>query len=162
MPYKDKEKLKEFRQKYQSSEKYKKYKQEYYLKNREKYLKKGIERYLKRNPNYSNTSKKIKSTKSLKEKYFEKSEKARLRYQRNKNSPEFLKKCLLQQQKYNLKNPEKSKARYTLRHAVNYQKIIKRGFCHCGKVGEAHHPDYSKPLDVIWLCRKHHMELHRK
>ena len=33
MPYKDKEKLKEFRQKYQSSEKYKKYKQEYYLKN---------------------------------------------------------------------------------------------------------------------------------
>jgi len=25
----------------------------------------------------------------------------------------------------------------------------------------AHHEDYSKPLDVIWYCIKHHNELHR-
>lgn len=32
----------------------------------------------------------------------------------------------------------------------------------CGKErAEAHHPNYKKPLEVIWLCRKHHKELHR-
>lgn len=27
---------------------------------------------------------------------------------------------------------------------------------------QAHHPDYSKPAEVVWLCQAHHMELHRK
>ena len=30
----------------------------------------------------------------------------------------------------------------------------------CGEKAEAHHPDYSRPLDVIWLCIKHHKETH--
>ncbi len=27
---------------------------------------------------------------------------------------------------------------------------------------EKHHPDYSKPFEVVFLCRPHHRELHRK
>ena len=26
----------------------------------------------------------------------------------------------------------------------------------------AHHPDYDKKLDVIWLCQPHHVALHKK
>lgn len=27
---------------------------------------------------------------------------------------------------------------------------------------DAHHDDYSRPLDVRWLCRAHHMEVHNE
>ena len=30
----------------------------------------------------------------------------------------------------------------------------------CGGPSQAHHHDYTKPLEVTWLCRKHHMENH--
>ena len=33
--------------------------------------------------------------------------------------------------------------------------------CGDGKKVEAHHSDYSKPLDVDWLCSKHHALWHR-
>jgi hypothetical protein len=37
----------------------------------------------------------------------------------------------------------------------------------CGHVrpdrqADAHHDDYSRPLDVVWLCRYHHTMLHRE
>ena len=25
---------------------------------------------------------------------------------------------------------------------------------------EMHHPDYDKPLKIVWLCRQHHLYLH--
>lgn len=30
----------------------------------------------------------------------------------------------------------------------------------CGGKAQMHHPDYDRPLDVVWLCRVHHLELH--
>lgn len=39
---------------------------------------------------------------------------------------------------------------------------IKRESCRvCGALAEAHHEDYDKPLEIIWLCRKHHLEHHK-
>src|SRR5436190_12541655 len=33
----------------------------------------------------------------------------------------------------------------------------------CGdKKSEGHHPDYNKPLDVVWLCQLHHAEMHKE
>lgn len=38
-------------------------------------------------------------------------------------------------------------------------KLIKLPCSVCGSVkSEAHHPDYSKPLEVEWYCKKHHLE----
>lgn len=30
----------------------------------------------------------------------------------------------------------------------------------CERKPEAHHPDYDRPLDVVWLCRSHHQQAH--
>lgn len=40
--------------------------------------------------------------------------------------------------------------------------VLVKGKCvECGAIKvEAHHRDYSKPLNVIWMCKKHHTEEH--
>ena len=32
----------------------------------------------------------------------------------------------------------------------------------CDEKAERHHPDYKKPEEIIWLCRKHHLAIHGK
>jgi CRISPR/Cas system-associated protein Cas5 (RAMP superfamily) len=62
-----------------------------------------------------------------------------------------------------IKDYEKERVRRIVRHAVRDGKIKKLPCENCGakKIVHAHHPDYSKPLQVQWLCPPHHMELHR-
>lgn len=60
-------------------------------------------------------------------------------------------------------NPQNNKARRDLFRAVANGKVIKSACEVCADDNtEAHHPDYLKPLDVRWLCRKHHLEEHGK
>lgn len=63
--------------------------------------------------------------------------------------------------RYRLSNPEKHKAHLLMRNAIRQGRLI-RGACEvcgCAQV-EGHHDDYSKPLDVRWLCKPHHIEAH--
>ena len=59
------------------------------------------------------------------------------------------------------RNPEKHRAYSKVARAIKSGKI-ERGACViCGaKDVQAHHHDYGKPLDVIWLCAAHHAEHH--
>lgn len=60
------------------------------------------------------------------------------------------------------KDVVKHRARITLQNAVARGKVKRLPCEQCGKQpADAHHPDYRKPLDVVWLCRQHHMDLHR-
>lgn len=59
------------------------------------------------------------------------------------------------------RNKEKISAEIKLNQAVLKGKIKKECCAKCGSATvHAHHPDYSKPLEVIWLCPKHHKQMH--
>ena len=58
--------------------------------------------------------------------------------------------------------PEKEHARRMLRYAVKSGDVVKLVCQQCQSVkSQAHHLDYSKPLDVIWLCALCHRKLHK-
>jgi hypothetical protein len=58
-------------------------------------------------------------------------------------------------------NAEKYKARYALNSAVLKGELLKLPCVVCGNEDvEAHHEDYSKPLEVMWLCKTHHTAIH--
>jgi hypothetical protein len=59
------------------------------------------------------------------------------------------------------RNPEQNMARSLLNDAIRTGKMTKGACVICGEVRtQGHHSDYSKPLDVIWLCQSHHRQLH--
>jgi hypothetical protein len=59
-------------------------------------------------------------------------------------------------------NPEKHRARNAVARALKAGKL-ERQPCVCGSTQvEAHHDNYSKPLDVRWLCPACHGLEHRK
>lgn len=56
-----------------------------------------------------------------------------------------------------------AKAKQIVRSALRNGILEKLPCFVCGEGNvEGHHPDYDSPLDVVWLCRKHHMQLHRE
>lgn len=57
------------------------------------------------------------------------------------------------------RNPEKDRARKLTYVAIRNGTLVKEPCFICGEdETEAHHHDYKKPLEVVWLCKKHHQE----
>lgn len=58
-------------------------------------------------------------------------------------------------------NPERYAAQQALASAVRYGRVVRQPCFVCGEIKvQGHHADYSRPLQVSWLCRKHHIETH--
>jgi hypothetical protein len=77
-----------------------------------------------------------------------------------RENPERYKKLL---RDHYLRTPEKYKARSKLLYAIKKGLIVRPSNCSkCDSTTkiEAHHTDYSKPFDVLWLCRVCHVSAH--
>lgn len=123
----------------QTKEERKKYKDEWYAKNREQ-RKDKCKEYYKNN-----------KTKLLEiNKEYKKNNLQMIRYIRSKN-----------QKDYEKKYPDKIKA-----HELSRKITIPVGcLCEICKQEQAvhrHHPDYSKPLEVVLVCIKCHNKLHNE
>tara|TARA_R110000787_G_scaffold56390_2_gene129641 strand:- start:768 stop:1175 length:408 start_codon:yes stop_codon:yes gene_type:complete len=72
----------------------------------------------------------------------------------NRQTPEYQREC-------RKKNPGKYKAQSAVNNAVRDKRLFKKPCEVCGEEKvHGHHEDYSKPLEVIWLCPIHHKEIH--
>jgi hypothetical protein len=67
--------------------------------------------------------------------------------------------------RYAYKSSDRRKAHVTAGNAIRDGRIERLDGCeHCGASGklQAHHPDYSLPLCVTWLCVPCHASLHKE
>lgn len=66
--------------------------------------------------------------------------------------------------RYRVNNPEKRQAQIKIMNAVAHGKLIRPDRCSvCGEacVPDGHHEDYSKPLEVVWMCHQCHIDYHK-
>lgn len=120
---------------------------ERYKLNREKFISRRMERYEKHKPlekfkmsEYRRQRKRISLPKTEEQK-----KRSRAQYKKSRDS-----------------HRDRYRARKLHNYHVNKGNIKHYPCCICGnKKTEAHHCDYSKPLEVMWLCKAHHVAWHR-
>ena len=86
----------------------------------------------------------------------------RERHAQKSTDPVYLQKRRDYQLEYMNDHPEAKAAHRALNIAVRWGRIKKQPCSNCGSTENlhAHHEDYSKPLDVIWLCCLCHRREH--
>ena len=61
---------------------------------------------------------------------------------------------------YRKRFPERRAANNKVMRALSSGKLKRQPCLVCGAEAVAHHQDYSRPLDVVWLCQSHHKQTH--
>jgi len=105
---------------------------------------------------------KDKELQGMKQYHLDNSEKIRKKAQEYYATEQGLKQHRLDVKEYRKKYPERCKAHSQFTYALKVNKLKRPTTCElCGIKckPEGHHPDYSKPLDVQWLCHKCHTKL---
>lgn len=79
-----------------------------------------------------------------------------------RKTPEELERNRKQAKKSERRFPEKWSARKKVSRAVRNGTLVRQPCRKCGNPkSQAHHHDYSRPLDVEWLCQRCHAMEHR-
>ena len=57
----------------------------------------------------------------------------------------------------------RQRAHNLVRQAIQKELLVRKPCCRCGSEKSlAHHEDYDKPLDVMWLCQPCHKQRHKE
>lgn len=85
----------------------------------------------------------------------------RKEYEHQRNSTQERKNAAAEKQRlHRAKNPEKYKARTAVSNAIRDGRLKRQPCIYCGSTEkiQGHHKDYSKPLEVTWVCFQCHRQ----
>lgn len=136
-----------------SKEKRREYNHTYYMKHRDKEIERA-KKYQKENRERMTAISKERRHRSIEEQEKNR-ERARAWYRNNK------KRFIDYRDGYKKDNPDKVFATKEINKAIDRGDITRQPCEICGDhKTDAHHDDYNYPMQVRWLCRRHHREWH--
>ena len=92
---------------------------------------------------------------------YRKTEKGKAQKKKYLKTPSAKAKRVKSTAKWRLRNKIKNQAHNMVNSAIHSGRLTKKPCEVCGELKvHGHHDDYFKPLEVKWLCQKHHQEIH--
>lgn len=64
--------------------------------------------------------------------------------------------------RWDVANAIRKRASSAVNNAIRNGRLVPQPCFLCGRDAQAHHPDYSAPLAVTWLCPEHHAQTHKE